>query len=212
MSRNLWPGNLGIPKYRCRQCDQWKFVKDFTIHIHLRSGEMGDGAGQTCNQCRVKSASKTGLYLEEGTLWRAEGACVGEDPELWFSAPSSVGAIKAATICQGCPVKALCATYAAEQKLEGIWGGKFYPSPVGRRPGPPHDVLTSAPPRRGADNMLKKGWCTKRLHRIQSLEDVYMRTDGAMRCKACWDDDRPLRTEKMRERREAARVREAARS
>ncbi len=65
----------------------------------------------------------------KGQDWRDWGACIGEDPELFFS--FSHGAFNrqqtktAKSICARCPVQLKCLTWAIDSGAEyGIWGGK----------------------------------------------------------------------------------------
>ena len=61
------------------------------------------------------------------TRWMLRGACLGEDPELFFpiSGSGSAGAkIRAAkAICAQCPVRANCLSYALSTQPDGSWGG-----------------------------------------------------------------------------------------
>lgn len=62
------------------------------------------------------------------TDWRAAGACLAADPDLFF--PVAVGSAagpqtsRALRICEGCPVKRQCLEFAIRTgEAEGIWGG-----------------------------------------------------------------------------------------
>jgi WhiB family redox-sensing transcriptional regulator len=59
--------------------------------------------------------------------WMSRGACVGEDPELFFPIAATGSALyqisAAKRVCQRCTVRALCLTYAVETGQSGIWGG-----------------------------------------------------------------------------------------
>jgi WhiB family transcriptional regulator, redox-sensing transcriptional regulator len=59
--------------------------------------------------------------------WMSRGACLGEDPELFFPIAAKGPALHqisaAKRICQRCAVRALCLTYAVENRQSGIWGG-----------------------------------------------------------------------------------------
>ena len=52
------------------------------------------------------------------------GACIGEDPDLFF--PARGGDFQAAkAICADCPVRVTCLTYALQEDIRfGVWGGK----------------------------------------------------------------------------------------
>jgi WhiB family transcriptional regulator, redox-sensing transcriptional regulator len=59
--------------------------------------------------------------------WRDRGACVGEDPDLFFPigdgrlAATQTAAAKA--ICHRCPVLRPCLDWALTAGPEGVWGG-----------------------------------------------------------------------------------------
>jgi WhiB family redox-sensing transcriptional regulator len=61
------------------------------------------------------------------THWMLRGACLREDPELffpisaWGPARVQIGAAKA--VCARCPVQANCLSYALINQPDGIWGG-----------------------------------------------------------------------------------------
>lgn len=62
------------------------------------------------------------------TDWRARGACLSADPELFFPL-SSVGPAarqlnKAKSVCTQCAVRAECLDFAlATRQVHGVWGG-----------------------------------------------------------------------------------------
>jgi WhiB family transcriptional regulator, redox-sensing transcriptional regulator len=60
--------------------------------------------------------------------WRAAGACVSADPDLFFPvSPNGQAARQAARalrICAICPVRRECLEFALSiNEMEGIWGG-----------------------------------------------------------------------------------------
>ena len=58
--------------------------------------------------------------------WMTQGACVGEDPDLWFTeARFEPGPAKEAKkICESCVVQLNCLKYGRDTKQEfGTWGG-----------------------------------------------------------------------------------------
>ena len=62
------------------------------------------------------------------TNWRAAGACLSADPDLFFPLMKKRSAEKqvarAKMICAGCRVRQECLEYAVSQDLtHGIWGG-----------------------------------------------------------------------------------------
>ena len=55
--------------------------------------------------------------------WMDESACVGHDPELFFSTERE-DVHKAVRICGECPVIAECRKYAKRHKIgHGVWAG-----------------------------------------------------------------------------------------
>ena len=68
------------------------------------------------------------IMTERVTNWRAVGACLNADPDLFFpisSAGRGLGQIaQAKAICARCPVRRECLEYAhAHAPNHGIWGG-----------------------------------------------------------------------------------------
>ena len=60
--------------------------------------------------------------------WRDGGACLDEDPELFFPIGNSYPAIlhteKAKVVCRRCEVMATCLSWAMESCHDtGVWGG-----------------------------------------------------------------------------------------
>lgn len=60
--------------------------------------------------------------------WRAAGACLHADPDLFFPISASGRARaqirQAKAICAGCPVRQECLEFAKENEpIQGIWGG-----------------------------------------------------------------------------------------
>jgi WhiB family transcriptional regulator, redox-sensing transcriptional regulator len=60
--------------------------------------------------------------------WRADGACLAADPDLFF--PIGAGAAagqeisRALRMCEACPVKRKCLDFALQTgEANGIWGG-----------------------------------------------------------------------------------------
>jgi hypothetical protein len=50
-------------------------------------------------------------------------ACKGTELSMWFP---SRPAQEPLSICEDCPVKSDCLSYALEHKAVGIWGGRFF--------------------------------------------------------------------------------------
>lgn len=61
--------------------------------------------------------------------WADQGACRGEDPDLFFPVNGAGFAVEVTAahvdrvrpICQACPVYASCHAWAVEHETEGIW-------------------------------------------------------------------------------------------
>lgn len=85
--------------------------------------------GERCDPCR-RDAVKSSRTVPRRAMfpayqpqpWMAQGACVNEEPELFFS-PADVDKAKAA--CATCPVAATCLDWAREtRQFAGVWGGE----------------------------------------------------------------------------------------
>jgi WhiB family redox-sensing transcriptional regulator len=66
--------------------------------------------------------------IDYATDWRAAGACLAADPDLFFPLGASTAAgpdtSRALRICDECPVKRECLEFAMRtHEAEGIWGG-----------------------------------------------------------------------------------------
>jgi WhiB family transcriptional regulator, redox-sensing transcriptional regulator len=62
------------------------------------------------------------------TNWRAQGACLTADPDLFFpistKGPAERQIMRAKVICAGCGVRRECLEFAlAHDLVYGIWGG-----------------------------------------------------------------------------------------
>lgn len=60
--------------------------------------------------------------------WRSRGACVDEDPDLFFpiarSGPAALQLEQAKAVCRRCPVCRECLSWALRTGQEsGVWGG-----------------------------------------------------------------------------------------
>lgn len=60
--------------------------------------------------------------------WKADAACIGMDPDLFFPAQDAPEAwVTARVICAGCPVRLPCLEYALRNREKfGIWAGTTY--------------------------------------------------------------------------------------
>ncbi len=54
--------------------------------------------------------------------WHADGLCRKADPGTFFPVNAD-GVVRAQRICNACPVKAACLTWALEHNEYGLWGG-----------------------------------------------------------------------------------------
>jgi WhiB family redox-sensing transcriptional regulator len=72
----------------------------------------------------VRTAHLVRLQFPRGhVLATPDAACVGHDPELWFS-PFPQAIAQATAICHRCPHQASCLSGAIERReTYGIWGG-----------------------------------------------------------------------------------------
>ena len=66
--------------------------------------------------------------MQRNTNWRADAACAGLDPEIWFPDHVTVEGVErtaeAKQVCATCPVCTDCLEYAlAAHEPYGIWGG-----------------------------------------------------------------------------------------
>ena len=82
--------------------------------------------------------------------WRAAGACMRADPELFFPISATGRALeqiaKAKAICAGCRVRQECLDFAHKHDVaHGIWGGTT--RRTGSRPGGAHGAQTGNPDR-----------------------------------------------------------------
>lgn len=61
------------------------------------------------------------------TSWRDRGACLNQDPELFFpigtTGPAALQLIKAKRVCAGCAVRDDCLQWAMSTDVNGVWGG-----------------------------------------------------------------------------------------
>jgi WhiB family transcriptional regulator, redox-sensing transcriptional regulator len=86
--------------------------------------------------------------------WRARGACLSADPELFFplsSAGPSVGQLdQAKMVCAACQVRAECLEFAlATRQVHGVWGGTSEDERqhiLARRTSQPHPAMASQVP------------------------------------------------------------------
>jgi WhiB family redox-sensing transcriptional regulator len=101
-----------------------------------------------------------------GSDWRSKGACLAEDPDLFFPlsalGPGHEQIAAAKTVCTHCAVRAQCLGFALSTEQEhGVWGGT---SEEERR------AMRHAQPARGTRHGAPHGGNRKRRdHRTQRV-------------------------------------------
>jgi WhiB family redox-sensing transcriptional regulator len=97
------------------------------------------------------------MSYRDGLDWRAAGACLTADPDLFFPLSASGAAApqvdRARRICAGCRVLRQCLDFAmAHAEVDGIWGGTTQPERVHARrtDGSPQRAERFSRPRRRA--------------------------------------------------------------
>ena len=89
---------------------------------------------------------------EYGTEWRAAGACLSADPDLFFPVATGTAAsreaVRAQRVCAGCRVRQQCLDFAMRNgEMHGIWGGT---TPEERQRARRQRTRRTRPPRREA--------------------------------------------------------------
>ncbi len=82
-------------------------------------------------RCRVGSGNPMVTTTHRTRDWRAAGACLHADPDLFFPISSAGRAAaqiaEAKAVCARCPVIRECLAFATEHPwLSGIWGGTTF--------------------------------------------------------------------------------------
>ncbi len=76
--------------------------------------------------------------------WMSRGACLREDPELFFPIAAGGPALEqinaAKRVCLRCPVRTACLSFGLKTAQEGIWGGA---TPEERRAMRKHPALAA---------------------------------------------------------------------
>lgn len=91
--------------------------------------EVARRAAEAERRATYRAAGRTdsGPVLDLAEVaWMADGACREPDVPTWLFFPTAqdhktVSAAK--RVCEGCPVRAECLSYATERGEEGVWGG-----------------------------------------------------------------------------------------
>jgi WhiB family transcriptional regulator, redox-sensing transcriptional regulator len=128
--------------------------------------------------------------------WRDLAACldiVSADYDPFFADSADLQA-EAIAICETCPVRDACLTFAVRTGQQyGIWGGQ--PEQIIRRliaadrAGRPHARRVSASHPQASKSHCKRG------HRF-SPENTYYTPDGHRRCRTCLREAQPIRASK----------------
>jgi WhiB family transcriptional regulator, redox-sensing transcriptional regulator len=68
------------------------------------------------------------IATEHAADWRAHGACLSADPDLFFpissAGPSARQVARAKSVCASCPVRRECLDFALNtHQVHGVWGG-----------------------------------------------------------------------------------------
>ena len=138
--------------------------------------------------------------MTEVRCWRDEAACrdtvtASYDP---FFADSAELQAKAIAICETCPVRDACLTFAVRTgQQSGIWGGQ--PQQLIRslialeRAGRPHSRRVSARHPQAGKTHCKRG------HQF-TAENTYYAPDGQRRCRICLREAQPTRPRRRRRR------------
>ncbi|MGW1620967.1 WhiB family transcriptional regulator [Streptomyces sp. NPDC002172] len=76
----------------------------------------------------TRAAQAPAADLPDGSNWRVRGACVQEDPELFFPigniGPALLQIEEAKAVCRRCPVLETCLTWTLESgQTHGVSGG-----------------------------------------------------------------------------------------
>jgi WhiB family redox-sensing transcriptional regulator len=130
--------------------------------------------------------------------WRDQAAClevVTADYYPFFADSAELQA-EAVTICDTCPVRDACLTFAVRTGQQyGIWGGQ--PQQIIRslialeRAGRPHSRRVSASHPQASKTHCKRG------HRF-SPDNTYYAPDGQRRCRTCMREAQPTRSARRR--------------
>jgi WhiB family redox-sensing transcriptional regulator len=130
--------------------------------------------------------------------WRDQAACrdvVTADYDPFFADTADLQA-EAIAICETCPVRDECLTFAVRTGQQcGIWGGQ--PQQIIRRlialerAGRPHSSRAPASHPQASKTHCKHG------HRF-SAENTYYTPDGRRRCRNCLREAQPTRARRRR--------------
>jgi WhiB family redox-sensing transcriptional regulator len=131
-------------------------------------------------------------------FWREQAAClevVSADYDPFFADSAGLQA-EAIAICDGCPVRDACLTFAVRTGQQyGIWGGQ--PQQIIRslialeRAGRPHGRRVSASHPQASKTHCKRG------HPF-TAENTYYAPDGQRRCRTCLREAQPTRARRRR--------------
>jgi WhiB family redox-sensing transcriptional regulator len=136
--------------------------------------------------------------MTEVRCWRDQAAClevVSADYDLFFSDATELQA-EAIAICETCPVRDACVTFAVRTGQQyGIWGGQ--PQQIIRRliaierAGRPQSRQVSASHPQASKTHCKRG------HPFTAA-NTYYAPDGQRRCRICLREAQPTRARRRR--------------
>ena len=134
--------------------------------------------------------------MTEVLSWRDQAAClevVSADYDPFFADAKDLQS-EAIAICETCPVRDACLTFAVRTGQQyGIWGGQ--PQQVIRslivleRAGRPHSRWAPARHPQASKTHCQRG------HRF-TAENTYYTPDGHRRCRSCLREAQPIRASK----------------
>ena len=108
-----------------------------------------------------------GLFVTRAE-WMESAACKGKDVDLFFSGPGMLP-VEALRLCQSCPVRVDCLSYAVDNHIDhGMWGGLSARERRHRCQFPVIDTRTqmfSAEARRGIVHMYERGFAIEHIAR-----------------------------------------------
>lgn len=62
------------------------------------------------------------IVVKDDEDWRNKAACLGHDPDLWFTPQGSPEMVDAKNICATCPVRNMCLNTALDIPEPDDWG------------------------------------------------------------------------------------------
>lgn len=104
--------------------------------------------GQATASDVAAAVRRVSLASCDGEDWRARGACLNADPEIFFPPPLGAGRAQLAlarALCGRCEVREPCLAFALQTRQDhGIWGGTTEQERRARRRARPGPALTAS--------------------------------------------------------------------